>query len=208
MSKDNQLNSAVVKLTGASALAKVELEAYESYKVKSIRTLMVFVFSLVILGGCSVAPSFDSPTKPRPSSLVMFEDYPNTRTFTELSIQPAHYPRRAQFNGVEGAVVIRFGIDKEGNTFNLEVIYSDANEEWSKSFQFVSMKSVSNFKYRPSTYKGTPVDTYDATYLVTFCNSGEDRTSLSYRAEACESKPARQEVISALNTPKPSFNLQ
>jgi TonB family protein len=70
-----------------------------------------------------------------------------------------HYPSNARRNNVQGAVVVRGIVRKDGTIDNVEVI---------KDLPFglgeAARQAVSQWRFRPATYRGDPIDVY---YTVT-----------------------------------------
>ena len=67
-------------------------------------------------------------------------------------VQPV-YPASARALGIEGVVSLHFVIDKNGFVKNVTVVKGDA------AFTQAAIDAVSQWRYKPATMGGTPVDT-------------------------------------------------
>jgi TonB family protein len=70
-----------------------------------------------------------------------------------------HYPANARRNGVQGAVVVRGIVRKDGTIDNVEVI-----KDLPYGLGDAARQAVSQWRFRPATYRGDPIDVY---YTVT-----------------------------------------
>ena len=69
------------------------------------------------------------------------------------------YPSNARRNGVQGAVVVRGIVRKDGTIDNVEVI-----KDLPHGLGEAARQAVSQWRFRPATYRGDPIDVY---YTVT-----------------------------------------
>ena len=70
-----------------------------------------------------------------------------------------HYPPLARKLGVQGAVVVRGVVRKDGTIDDVEVI-----KELPYGLGEAARRAVSQWHFRPATYRGEPIDVY---YTVT-----------------------------------------
>ena len=69
------------------------------------------------------------------------------------------YPSNARHNGVQGAVVVRGIVRKDGTIDNVEII-----KDLPYGLGDAARQAVSQWRFRPATYRGDPIDVY---YTVT-----------------------------------------
>lgn len=68
---------------------------------------------------------------------------------------PPLYPMRARRRGIEGWVTVRFQVDKTGRVTQPEIVKADPEKVFDNSV----LRCVSQWKFRPGTVEGTPVNT-------------------------------------------------
>ena len=66
---------------------------------------------------------------------------------------PPDYPTDALWAGVEGFALMRFDVNEEGRTENVEVVYSIPYREFGEE----GLRSVRRWRYEPATEDGVPV---------------------------------------------------
>ena len=74
------------------------------------------------------------------------------------------YPRRAQYGGIEGYVIVDYCVDREGRTTNIRVV--DSVPEG--LFDEVSIAATKNFRYKPEIVNGVPVERHGVQNKFTF----------------------------------------
>ena len=78
-----------------------------------------------------------------------------------VSAIPPIYPAPAKALGIKGIVSVHFVIDKNGSVKNVTVVKGDA------ALTQAAIDAVSQWRYKPATMGGTPVET-DATVNLQF----------------------------------------
>jgi protein TonB len=80
---------------------------------------------------------------------------------TPLAKIPPIYPMRAMRRGIEGWVKIRFLVNNQGRVEQLKIIESDPESVFDKSV----LNCVSQWKFKPGTVEGVPVNTMAETVI-------------------------------------------
>ena len=70
-----------------------------------------------------------------------------------IHVVPPQYPARALQRGRSGAVTLRFTIDVNGSTKDIEVVESS-----SSVFEDAAVEALSKWRYAPRTENGQPVE--------------------------------------------------
>jgi TonB family protein len=116
--------------------------------------------------GAAVPPPAEPPVQPAPQVPVAAD---NTGVFTAVpagGTQPEEtdrtvprYPMMARRAGIQGPVVVRGIVRKDGTIDNVEVI-----KDLPMGLGEAAREAVSQWHFRPATYRGDPIDVY---YTVT-----------------------------------------
>lgn len=117
-----------------------------------MKTLLLFLFSLLLLGCSSTSDMFLSQT-PVEVTEKNFSDYwvqTNERFRFSLPIQ------RAIGKNEDGYVKLRFLIDSNGNTFNPEVVESTPEGMW----DYAGVKALSKQNFVPAESNRSKVPVY------------------------------------------------
>jgi TonB family protein len=75
------------------------------------------------------------------------------------------YPVNAYHRGIEGYVILRYTVTKEGRTANIKIVSSE-NSEY---FDETAISLLLQYKYKPRTVDGIPVDVDNAGVRISFC---------------------------------------
>ena len=94
---------------------------------------------------------------------------------------PPAYPSSLLARGVEGCVMLRFDISKEGNPSNIEVDWST-----NKKFNRSAIKSAKDYLFSPPYEGGKPSDVKDAQTLIVYKVDSKKSRSPSYTPPGCE----------------------
>ena len=94
---------------------------------------------------------------------------------------PPAYPSSLLARGVEGCVMLRFDISKEGNPRNIEVDWST-----NKKFNRSAIKSAKDYLFSPPYEGGKPSDVKDAQTLIVYKVDSKKSRSPSYTPPGCE----------------------
>jgi protein TonB len=79
----------------------------------------------------------------------------------------AVYPSRELLQGLSGDVTLRFAIDVDGRTKDIEVVESSSG-----AFERPAVKALSKWRYVPQTANGTPVEKRDVQTVIRFDRYG------------------------------------
>ena len=79
----------------------------------------------------------------------------------------AYYPPRVLLRGESGDVTLRFTIDTDGTTKDIEVV-----ESTSSDFERPAVKALSKWRYVPQTENGSPVEKRDLQRVIHFDRYG------------------------------------
>ncbi len=104
-----------------------------------------------------IVPSISPPTAPE-QGVYSAVPVGGTQPEEVERIVP-RYPSNARRNGVQGAVVVRGIVRKDGTIDNVEVI-----KDLPLGLGEAARQAVSQWRFRPATYRGDPIDVY---YTVT-----------------------------------------
>ena len=94
---------------------------------------------------------------------------------------PPAYPSSLLARGIEGCVMLRFDISKEGNPSNIEVDWST-----NKKFNRSAIKSAKDYLFSPPYEGGKPSDVKDAQTLIVYKVDSKKSRSPSYTPPGCE----------------------
>ncbi|MFK8047526.1 MAG: TonB family protein [Halioglobus sp.] len=90
------------------------------------------------------------------------------------------YPRRAQYAGVEGYVIVEYCVDRVGRTTNIRVV--DSSPE--RIFDEVSIAAAKRFRYELTLVDGEPVERHGVKNKFTF--QLEKKAAIEARSEHSE----------------------
>ena len=94
---------------------------------------------------------------------------------------PPAYPSSLLARGIEGCVMLRFDISKEGNPSNIEVDWST-----NKKFNRSAIKSAKDYLFSPPYEGGKPSDVKDAQTLIVYKVDSKKSRSPNYTPPGCE----------------------
>lgn len=107
-----------------------------------------------------IANSISSTTNPKEEIFVAVEkqaEFPGGHDALKKWISNnIHYPEKAKFNGIQGSVVVKFVIEKDGSITNAEIVRGvdkDLNQEALRVVRKMT-------KWLPAKNKGIPVRSY------------------------------------------------
>lgn len=90
--------------------------------------------------------------KPPPRSKPTAHGYTDGSAVPIVSVTP-RYPERAKRQGLQGFVVVEFGISALGNVVNPRVIEAEPRSVFDRA----ALTAVSRYKYKPSVANGQPI---------------------------------------------------
>ena len=79
----------------------------------------------------------------------------------------AYYPPRELLRGLSGDVTLRFTIDDDGTTKDIEVVESTSGD-----FERPAVRALSKWRFVPQTENGTPVEKRDVQRVIRFDRHG------------------------------------
>lgn len=101
-----------------------------------------------------------APSRPAPSARRIYSSVPPGGTAPELISQTQpEYPAAARRAGIEGTVILRAVIQRDGSVTNTDIV-----KDLPLGLGEAARRSVRNWRFRPATLDGTPIATY---YTIT-----------------------------------------
>ena len=79
----------------------------------------------------------------------------------------AYYPPRELLRGLSGDVTLRFTIDDDGTTKDIEVVESTSGD-----FERPAVRALSKWRFVPQTENGSPVEKRDVQRVIRFDRHG------------------------------------
>ena len=120
-------------------------------KLKWMMLLVIVVFA--VMSGCATEAPQGSDASA--ATIVPAES---------LRRVPPVYPKKAAKAGIDGWAVIRYSIDEQGRTRNLEVVETGGDSAFGRA----AKEAVKKWRFEPARQDGTPIAVHGKETRLTF----------------------------------------
>ncbi len=126
-------------------------------------SLFLITFTFILYGCATKPPTYSIGGSPwlsvEQAAAAFVDGYPMSDVVPGLDqptrvlhAVPPSYPREARRAGIEGRVLVEIGVDERGNVARTTIIGDSP-----KLLADAVVSSLSQWKFRPHTYRGVPV---------------------------------------------------